>query len=533
MEVTVQSSDNNYELAFNSESRDAILDTDSSYWELNLEGNPIKNVKRMKLVDTVIPIVEPGLTATRQLEWVWLQQGSFKIGDPPDILFPNSVDRNSWGDVVAAWNLTPQTLSGDTKPAVNISSSDTRGMIDKFSSLNYTATEHGGLFFCENSETPINLLLITNEDNVINETTGRCYFNIVSNVETATHSVVVKVRAGGLTGNADGTSGVLPQSVPAATEYTITTVAPGEWKKITPQWTQDMWEGTFTYEEFGLADPHAFKVDTGYVDTTTLLYDGAVQFLDISPASMDSIDDLMTTFSTAMSGDGKTVSWEHEGRFIKVTSSHRVQLFPNLPGVTTSIDAYDLWEYVAGSFIKQMGFSLTLPLESNLTSPGPVIEATKTITAPHQYNISGPPYVLLKLDVNGQSIGRVWENDAGNVRIGPYFARIMLKNKVGDLNICENHVSNHYFSSATTIKKMVFELVNPVVGLLPTRYQSLGRDWIANIRFEEDNKADFAEIRPVEYDPTTTRKETLSTETFADKDVPQFYWEQNRPNVTQ
>jgi len=527
MEVTVQSSDNNFELAFNSESRDTIY-TDSNYWEVNLESNPIKNVKRMKLVDTVIPIIQPGITATRLLEWVWLQQGSFKIGDPPEVLFPNSVNRNDFGEVVAAWNQTPLTMSGDTHPAININSSDTRGMIDKFSNSNYTATEHGGIFFCEDSQTPINLLLITSENNVINQTTGKNYFNIVSNVETATHSVMVKVRAGGLTGNGgDGTSGVLPQNVPGATEYTITTVAPGEWKKITPQWTQAMWEGTFTYAEFGLADPNAFKVETGYVDLSTLLYDGTVQNLSVSPASIDSIDDLMSTFSTAMSGDGKTVTWQTDGRYIKVTSSHRVQLFPNLPGVTTSVDAYNLWDYVSSSFVKQMGFSLTLPSGTNLTSPGPVIEATKTIISPHQYNISGPPYVLLKLDVNGQSIGRIWENDAGNVRIGPYFARIMLKDKVGDLNICENHVSNHYFASPATIKKLVFELVNPIVGLIPTRYQSLGRDWITNIRFEEErNTVDYS--RPMDYSSTTTRKETIRSETFFDRGSTPLYWEQNK-----
>jgi hypothetical protein len=418
-------------------------------------------------------------------------------------------------------------MSGDTKPAIDIHSSDTRGMIDIFSNYNYSDTEHGGIFFCEDSETPINLLLITNENNVINQTTGKNYFNIVSNVETATHSVVVKVRAGGLVGNGDGTSGVLPQNVPAATEYTITTVAPGEWKKITPMWTQEMWEGTYTYEEFGLADPSAFQVDTGYVDNSTLLYDGDVQNLSIPSASIDSIDDLMATFSTAMSGDGKTVTWQTDGRYVRVTSSHRVQLFPNLPSVTTSVDAYDLWDYVSQTFVKQMGFGLTLPLESNLVSAGPVIESTKTITAPHQYNISGPPYVLLKLDVNGQSIGRIWENDAGNVRIGPYFARIMLKDKVGDLSICENHVSNHFFPSAITIKKMIFELVNPIVGLFPTRYQSLGRDWIANIRFEEGaNAAEYS--RPVEYSATTTRKETINSENVYDGDSSRLYWEQTK-----
>ena len=521
MEVYVQTRDNDYEVSFNSESRDLGFNTDSSYFEVNLESNPLKDVKRMRLIETVIPLIEPGFTQSRYVQWGWVADSPLYVGDPAELLFPASVNYlRNYNEIYDYW------ITVTSRPIVQISSSGFQGMSENQGDIGLSK-----LFFGDPTPgTQITLLLGTSGDRVIHPS-GSNYYNIIGNSANADSDMIVKIRASGLVGNSEGGEGVLPQSTQATTEYQITTIAPGQWKKITPLWTREMWEGTFTYSQLGLADPSAWKIEVAYL-SDEITYDGGIQSYTISPGEIETVDDIISTLNTQMSGNGKTVTWSKSGKFISVTSSHKIHLFPLMPNrATVNFDRYVMWDYVAATLVKQLGFSV-VPSDGGYS--GPIIDANGTYRAPHHYNFSGPPYVLLKLEVNGQAVGRVWENDPENVRIGPYFSRIMLKNRVGDLNICETHVSHHIFSSKTTIKKLVFELVNPIVGVTPIRYNSLGRDWIANIRFEEET-VDTTLSAPIDYVPTTTRREQVSTDSYADLDSApsQFYWEQEKRLITQ
>lgn len=177
----------------------------------------------------------------------------------------------------------------------------------------------------------------------------------------------------------------------------------------------------------------------------------------------------------------KTVAWSVFGDRIKVTSSHQLILWPLAPKPSSTVDSHETWDYVSSTLFRVLGFDV---------SQGPVVLLPNVpFVTPYAYNLSGPPYVLLKLYANGQPIGRLWELDAGGTRVGPYFARLNVVNSVSDVCVCNDYKNvDHEFGSPTTITKLVFELNQPVVGLAPKFYKMWGRDWIANFVIERSSR---------------------------------------------
>lgn len=233
---------------------------------------------------------------------------------------------------------------------------------------------------------------------------------------------------------------------------------------------------------------------TDVVDHVVL--QGELPFFDIY--------DILTDLSAHMSREfGKTVAWSKFGDRVKITSSDQLVLWPNAPKPVSSVDSFETWDYVSGTLFRALGFDV---------SKGPVVLYPNIpYVTPFAYNLSGPPYVLLKLQVNGIPVGRLWELDAGGTRVGPYFARINVTNNVEEMCVCNDYKNVFYeFGSPTTITRLVFELMQPVVGLTPMYYKMWGRDWIANFYIvqsagkliERDNEA-YIEFENTDSDDTS------------------------------
>jgi len=196
------------------------------------------------------------------------------------------------------------------------------------------------------------------------------------------------------------------------------------------------------------------------------------------------IYEIMAYLSTFMSTRDvvTTVAWSTFGDRVKITSTHQLVLWPLAPKPSSSVDSYETWDYVSKSLFRALGFDV---------SAGPVvIRPNIPFVTPYAYNLKGPSYTLLKLYANGQSIGRIWELDAGGTRVGPYFARIRLTSSDDcEMCVCDDYkFVDHVFGSPTTISKLVFQLDQPIIGLSPQLYKMFGRDWIANLRIEQSTR---------------------------------------------
>ncbi len=182
--------------------------------------------------------------------------------------------------------------------------------------------------------------------------------------------------------------------------------------------------------------------------------------------------------------EGRTVSWLKVNNRIQVTASHAVTLWPDVPLVASTSNAPELWNYVADTMMRVLGFDMTT---------GPILlQPGVPFIAPFAYNLLGYPHVLLELKVNGSPIGNIHEIDADGIRVGPYFARLQLKEEFsmigsGAMAIAINsglaNIARHEFSRPQNIYTLGFKLIEPVVGQMVRVYPMHGRDWIAGLKF--------------------------------------------------
>lgn len=178
-------------------------------------------------------------------------------------------------------------------------------------------------------------------------------------------------------------------------------------------------------------------------------------------------ESLLQALSDIMSVENNCVHWTNYSGKARVTTDCDLILWPDLSGS----DQFAVWDYVSDSFLRILGFDL---------GAGPVaISRGQTFTTPRIMDFTGSSYVLMRLLVNGEALGNLFEVDSKGTRVGPFFSRILLASGLGQLNF-SNGNAVHTFTGPTTITSMTIELVQPIVGIHEYRYDMNGRDYIVN-----------------------------------------------------
>jgi hypothetical protein len=133
-------------------------------------------------------------------------------------------------------------------------------------------------------------------------------------------------------------------------------------------------------------------------------------------------------------------------------------------------DSNAAWDYAKLNANKILGFDV---------AQGPyIIEANTLTPAPGFFNLKQRHYLWLKLKINDTFVGEFYEYSSQGIFEGPYFAKILLVNSgIEKLAYSLENSGSYTFQAPTTIHKMTFELIDPIMGTVVDRHDTQGKEW--------------------------------------------------------